>query len=50
MRRDGKEKVDSTFLQMSFLFSVIWGLCSTLGAESKKKFNLHFRNVHQTEF
>ena len=50
MRREGKEKVDSTFLQMSFLFSVLWGLCSTLAAESKKKFNLHFRNVHQTKY
>jgi hypothetical protein len=44
--REGRGgKVESTALQMSFLFAILWGLCATITAENKKKFDIHFRQL-----
>ena len=38
-------QVDTINLQILFIFAVIWGLCSTIPEESKKKFDTYFRNL-----
>ena len=43
--KEGKEAVDTIYMQMVFLFSVLWGLCSSLTKEGKPKFDIHFRNL-----
>eukprot|EP00095_Tigriopus_kingsejongensis_P002576 maker-scaffold274_size229011-snap-gene-1.23 protein:Tk02576 transcript:maker-scaffold274_size229011-snap-gene-1.23-mRNA-1 annotation:"hypothetical protein LOTGIDRAFT_210054" len=37
--------VDATHMQMAFLFSILWGLCSTMADTSKPKFDAYFRNL-----
>ena len=38
-------QVDTINLQILFIFAIIWGLCSTIPEESKKKFDMYFRNL-----
>ncbi|XP_059095302.1 dynein axonemal heavy chain 3-like [Tigriopus californicus] len=38
-------EVDATHMQMAFLFSILWGLCSTMADTSKPKFDAYFRNL-----
>ena len=40
-----KTKVETITLQTVFIFSIIWGLCSTIPEGSKKKFDTFFRNL-----
>ncbi len=37
--------VDSTYVQMAFLFSVLWGLCCTLAPGVRSSFDGFFRNL-----
>ena len=39
------QEVDLVQMQMAFLFSVLWGLCSTLTEEARYKFDQFFRNL-----
>ena len=43
--KENKTKVDTITLQTVFIFSIIWGLCSTIPEGSKKKFDTFFRNL-----
>ena len=43
--KETKSKVDNITLQIVFIFSVIWGLCSTIPEGSKQKFDTFFRNL-----
>lgn len=38
-------EIDFTHMQMAFLFSLLWGLCSTLPDSVKVKFDPFFRNL-----
>ncbi len=38
-------QVDSIQMQMTFLFAILWGLCSTIRQVSRPSFDSHFRNL-----
>ena len=38
-------QVDAIQMQMLFLFSILWGLCSTIRGAHRQKFDAHFRNL-----
>ena len=38
-------QIDSIQLQMTFLFCVLWGLCSSIRESCRKPFDGHFRNL-----
>ena len=38
-------QVDPIQMQMTFLFAILWGLCSTIREVSRKAFDTHFRNL-----
>ena len=38
-------QVDTILMQMQFLFSVLWGLASTVPEQSRKSFDSFFRNL-----
>ena len=41
----GAAKVDTITMQMQFIFSILWGLCSTVPEQSRKAFDAYFRNL-----
>lgn len=38
-------QVDTIQMEMVFLFSIMWGLCSTIRGTNRKQFDVHFRNL-----
>ena len=42
---EAPQQVDPIQLQMTFLFCVLWGLCSTIRETGRKTFDAHFRNL-----
>jgi dynein heavy chain len=38
-------QVDTIQMQMTFLFCILWGMCSTVRGPSRPKFDSHFRNL-----
>ena len=43
--KENHTKLDNITIQIVFIFSIIWGLCSTLPEGSKQKFDGFFRNL-----
>ena len=39
-------QIDTIQLQMTFLFTVLWGLCATIRESCRKQFDAHFRFVY----
>ncbi|XP_015588713.1 dynein heavy chain 3, axonemal [Cephus cinctus] len=42
---EGESQVSTVWLQCVLIFSMIWGLCSTLVSESRKLFDVYFRKL-----
>ncbi|XP_017878877.2 dynein heavy chain 3, axonemal [Ceratina calcarata] len=42
---DGETQVSTVWLQCILLFSVVWGMCSTLTSESRKIFDVYLRGL-----
>lgn len=42
---EGETQVSTLWLQCVLLFSIVWGMCSTLVSDSRKSFDLYFRKI-----
>lgn len=42
---DGETQVSTVWLQCVLLFSMIWGMCSTLTSDSRKAFDVYLRKL-----
>ncbi|XP_043257418.1 dynein axonemal heavy chain 3 [Colletes gigas] len=42
---DGETQVSTVWLQCILLFSIVWGMCSTLANESRKAFDVYLRKL-----
>ena len=42
---DGETQVSTIWLQCVLLFSIVWGMCSTLTSDSRKIFDVYLRKL-----